>query len=701
MLPGVDTEHGLVHRLQKLLLLEKGKPPERVGRKATGLNPNGQGSGVPGMRGTVGIVPANCRPDFIPKRCQSMNSTAFLSKLTRIALPVIVMLSFFLVPLLAWAQQVTLAWDPNTDADLAGYKISYGTVSRNYSSTIDVQKATSYSVTGLSTGQTYYFAASAYNAEGLSSGYSSEVSYSIPAVNGAPGAPAVPSGPAGATVGATGSYTTAATDPNGDAVQYRYDWGNGVISAYGLQTQSYAWTAAGSYTVKAQARDSLGAESAWSGGLIVTVTAPNLPPVVSAGASRSVSPGAAVVLAATASAPLGIAGCQWRQVSGSTVALAGAQTLQASFTAPSIAAGTAILGFEFKATDAAGLSSTAACTVTVLSNDTDGDGIHNAEDAFATNPNEWHDTDGDGIGDNADTDDNNNGILDANEPVPSMPTLVSPIHESVVGPMAVLKSSAFHSPLTGVTHVQSRWQVFREDDDYCVLDIKSKTALTSLKVPKLILDEETRYFWRVQYMDSKVKASPWSDYGYFSTVNTGRDLNANGIPDAQEVAGTVDLDQDGVMDVAEPKIKAVKVEGTSTMIGVSVKGSATALGVESVESENPTLAGAYGSGKPGQMPFGLVNFKIAVSQPGAQTKVVLYFSQPAPLRSKWYKYDGVSGTWYNFSTYAKFSSDRRSITLTLKDGGPGDADGIANGVIVDPAGIIVGGLKKPPRASRR
>ena len=630
-----------------------------------------------------------------------MRSTAFLSKLTRIALPVIVMLSFFLVPLLAWAQQVTLAWDPNTGADLAGYKISYGTVSRSYTTTIDVHNVNSYAVTGLPAGQTYYFAASAYNAEGLSSAYSSEVSYSIPAVNGAPGAPAVPSGPAGATVGATGSYTTAATDPNGDAVQYRYDWGNGVISAYGLQTQPYAWTAAGSYTVKAQARDSLGAESAWSGGLIVTVTAPSLPPVVSAGASRSVSPGAAVVLAATASAPLGIAGCQWRQVSGPTVALAGAQTLQASFTAPSIAAGTAVLGFEFKATDAAGLSSTAACTVTVLSNDTDGDGIHNAEDAFATNPNEWHDTDGDGIGDNADTDDNNNGILDANEPVPSMPTLVSPIHESVVSPMAVLKSSAFHSPLTGVTHAQSRWQVFREDDDFCVLDIKSKTALTSLKVPKLILDEETRYFWRVQYMDSKAKVSPWSDYGYFSTVNTGRDLNANGIPDAQEVAGTVDLDRDGVMDVAEPKMKAVKVEGTSTMIGVSVKGSATALGVESVESENPTLAGAYGSGKPGQMPFGLVNFKIAVSQPGAQTRVVLYFSQPAPLRSKWYKYDGVSGTWYNFSTYAKFSLDRRSITLTLKDGGPGDADGIANGVIVDPAGIIVGGLKKPPRASRR
>ena len=94
------------------------------------------------------------------------------------------------------------------------------------------------------------------------------------------------------------------------------------------------------------------------------------------------------------------------------------------------------------------------------------------------------------------------------------------------------------------------------------------------------------------------------------------------------------------------------------------------------------------------MPFGLVNFKIAVAHPGDTVAVKLYFSEPAPLFSKWYKYDGVAGAWYDFSNYAKFSSDRRSLTLTLRDGGPGDADGIANGVIVDPAGIGVGGMKK-------
>ena len=103
------------------------------------------------------------------------------------------------------------------------------------------------------------------------------------------------------------------------------------------------------------------------------------------------------------------------------------------------------------------------------------------------------------------------------------------------------------------------------------------------------------------------------------------------------------------------------------------------------------MSGAYGAGKPRRMPFGLVNFKIAVAKPGDTVAVKLYFSEPAPFLSKWYKYDGVAGAWYDFSNYAKFSYDRRSLTLTLRDGGPGDADGIANGVIVNPAGIGVGG----------
>ncbi|MBR9984352.1 MAG: hypothetical protein KFF68_00440 [Desulfosarcina sp.] len=36
---------------------------------------------------------------------------------------------------------------------------------------------------------------------------------------------------------------------------------------------------------------------------------------------------------------------------------------------------------------------------------------------------------------------------------------------------------------------------------------------------------------------------------------------------------------------------------------------------------------------------------------------------------------------------AAISADRRSVTVEVKDGGYGDADGVANGIIVDPAGL--------------
>ena len=266
--------------------------------------------------------------------------------------------------------------------------------------------------------------------------------------------------------------------------------------------------------------------------------------------------------------------------------------------------------------------------------------------------------------------------------------LIAPVNGEVVGRMPVLQTGAFHDPIAGSIHAKTRWQVFRDDDDVCVLDVQSATALTRLTVPKLVLEEGTEYYWRAQFTDSMGKISELPDYGYFKTEETSADLNANGIPDVQEVASTVDLDRDGVKDNKQPRyIKSVKMEGTNVQIGVSIKGCPTCIGVESVESEDARQLDSYAYGKPNSMPFALINFKIAVAKPGDQAVVKLYFSKAASYSSKWYKYDPIDDRWYDFSAYAKFAFDRRSVTLTLRDGGPGDADGVANGVIVDPAGV--------------
>jgi hypothetical protein len=80
----------------------------------------------------------------------------------------------------AYSAQVTLAWDPNTDPDLAGYRIHYGLLSDQYSNSVDVGNQTSYTLSNLEDGETYYLAATAYDRDGNESDFSNEVVYSAP-----------------------------------------------------------------------------------------------------------------------------------------------------------------------------------------------------------------------------------------------------------------------------------------------------------------------------------------------------------------------------------------------------------------------------------------------------------------------------------------------------------------------------------------
>ncbi len=73
----------------------------------------------------------------------------------------------------------TLTWNANTEANLAGYKVYVGTTQGLYGPPINVGNVTTYQVLNLTTGQTYYFAATAVDTSGNESGYSNEVSKSI------------------------------------------------------------------------------------------------------------------------------------------------------------------------------------------------------------------------------------------------------------------------------------------------------------------------------------------------------------------------------------------------------------------------------------------------------------------------------------------------------------------------------------------
>ncbi|MBI5585758.1 MAG: fibronectin type III domain-containing protein [Deltaproteobacteria bacterium] len=81
------------------------------------------------------------------------------------------------VPASAQAFRLTLAWDPNTETDLTGYKIYIGNEPKKYSWAIDVGNRTTGTVDNLVEGTAYYFALTAYNSKGLESGFSNEIRF--------------------------------------------------------------------------------------------------------------------------------------------------------------------------------------------------------------------------------------------------------------------------------------------------------------------------------------------------------------------------------------------------------------------------------------------------------------------------------------------------------------------------------------------
>ena len=460
------------------------------------------------------------------------------SNLKHLSFLPLLLIALILVPN-GYPAQVTLAWDPNQEPDVAGYKIHYGTYSGTYQHTVDVENFTSCTVSGLEEGKTYFFAVTAYDTHDNQSDYSAEVMYTVP----------VP--------------------------------------------------------------------------------------------------------------------------------------------------------------------------------DMDGDGFWDDVDDFPEDPTEWLDTDGDGIGNNSDEDDDDDGIPDAweiefelnplvndaaedpdgdgisnldeylgatdphlpaNNQPPDPPLLLLPEDAESVNPTPVLQTDSFSDPDDNDTHIKSRWQILREQDDVCVLDVTSPSSLTALEIPKLILTEDTSYRWRVKFYDNHGTPSEWSEFFTFTTITTGWDVDGNGIPDDQEVDQASDLDKDGIADVQQSTIKSFKSEEGSGKIGVSFKGSPSVLAIETVESEHSEALSGI-EGKPDEMPYGLIHFRLNLERPGNQAMVTIYFSEKIPAKATWYKLDAINAEWQDFSNYAEIGQDRQSVTLILEDGGIGDADGIANGIIVDPSGL--------------
>ena len=272
---------------------------------------------------------------------------------------------------------------------------------------------------------------------------------------------------------------------------------------------------------------------------------------------------------------------------------------------------------------------------------------------------------------------------------PEKPVLTSPANGAVNVPLTPVMS--IQEPLNTAAcnyPLKTRWRI-SDDADFKGLVAKvnpESKDLTTYQPSNLILEPNTTYYWKVRILGSQENNSEWSNIFTFTTKSLEGDDDGNGIQDDQEVDVSDDLDDNGRADShPEEKIKSFKAKKGNIKMGILPNSCdltrVEALGTESVSDDGD---------KPDQVPYGLVSYRLKVSNYGDTATVKFYLSEPAPKNAKWVFYDSLEG-WQDYSDHAVFNSHRTMVTVQLKDGGYGDNDHIENKVIVDPSGIGIYG----------
>ena len=562
------------------------------------------------------------------------------SHITRFALAillVIVFVSILFCPSVASAVvDVTLAWDASSGAD--GYRLFYREDGQNYDySSRDWEGiGTTCIIPGLDESTTYHFVVRAFNDNG-ESGNSNEEHLYPSGTNQAPTAsitatPTSGDAPLSVSFNASGS-----SDPDGSIVSYDWDFGDGTTGT-GV-TPGHTYNNSGNYTASVAVTDDDGATD--SASTLIKVTTPPIPnqaPTASFTAAPS-----------SGDAPLDVT----LDASGSNDPDGGIVSYSWNFGDGTNGAGL---------TPGHTYNNSGNYTVSLTVTDDDG----------AT--------------------DSSSNLIQVTEPPasnlpPNQPVIASPYQDELETDLLLsVKTESFSDP-DGDAHSMSQWQVVKQSDSSVVLEIESSEHLTKLPVPHAVLDRGTTYSVSVQFVDAHSEPSEWSDPVVFTTITNTVDLDDDGIPDGQEVDDTVDLNEDGTPDNDQPDvIKSAKSAVAGKKPFGICKIATNVEGIVVLEPIHPSEI-LDKKNKPKKFLFGLAAYRLKVNQVGATTQVKVYYSEDISGATRYYLYDTVNG-WQDYTQYTTFNPDGRSVTVELKDGGHGDSDGVANGVIVDPGGVV-------------
>ena len=270
---------------------------------------------------------------------------------------------------------IRLAWDASPETDIAGYYLSYGTASRQYTTTIDVGNVATFEFLEPNPSVKYFLALRSYDTAGLVSSYSNEIATTpatlylrLTGISSSHTSPQV-----------TGTSITFSAIATGGTAPLQFKWWivNGASAQVGQAwstNASFTWkpSVAGSYSIRVWARnagstaDAPASSEAVIEMPIVIQTLSNAAPAVSAGPDRIITLPSIASLQGSASddgkpSPPGAMTLRWTRFSGPgtvTFSAPTAAVTSAGFTVP----GTYVL--QLTASDSV-LSRTDYVTVTV------------------------------------------------------------------------------------------------------------------------------------------------------------------------------------------------------------------------------------------------------------------------------------------------------------------------------------------------
>jgi hypothetical protein len=275
---------------------------------------------------------------------------------------------------------------------------------------------------------------------------------------------------------------------------------------------------------------------------------------------------------------------------------------------------------------------------------------------------------------------------------PDPPDLLYPEDTTLdVSVTPLLEISGYSDPDPEDDHGATRWQVATTSsfiqlilDNTCDA-VNSSGCLMNLLVSHGTLSGDQLYYWRAKVKDARGVDSKWSEWSQpfsFTTMTPAyADSNDNGVPDEIEPEFS-DFDNDGINDNDQPLIRVFTHGNSGLPIGIRA--------IEGVDRINyfshidPVDMLEFN--KPDHLPYGLMNFNVQVNQVGGLARIELILSAAIDDQVGWYKCDPVNG-WYEFPV----AIESGKYYLEISDGGYGDTDGVANGIIVDPIGIASAG----------